>query len=288
MYSLQRHIFQDLFGWDYSECKSLPNGGILGKLDAHYRVTELTERGGLHGHFLLWLKDGLNPSQIHSRMKLDPKFKQDFFNFFDDTIQYHLPDVDVNEDELKGPDCEPRVEHPVAPPPVDFDITQRFDINTWTYQHMADLKRCGEKFQRHGCRKVCFKYGSLDCRFMFPHDVVEAAFFDEETDSIYLTCRDPTMNYHNKWMVVYCRHNHDIKCILSGSAARSAMYLVLPGSVWGFFWSEGCYKCYRIATTMKIGGTLRTGLIYDIITGFCSNIYIASGILPQPVGSGMV
>jgi hypothetical protein len=69
---------------------------------------------------------------------------------------------------------------------------------------------------------------------------------------------------------------------------QQLLLVVLPGSVWGFFWSEGCYKCYRIVTTTKIGGDLRTGLIYDIITGFCSNIYIASGILPQPVGLGMV
>ena len=31
------------------------------------------------------------------------------------------------------------------------------------------------------------------------------------------------VNYFNRYILVYCRHNHDLKCILSGKAAKAAM-----------------------------------------------------------------
>ena len=81
---------------------------------------------------------------------------------------------------------------------------------------------CGEVLQRHGCRKVCHKYGNDDrCRFLFPHEIVEASYFDPEMNSIFLLVRNGTINYFNPYLLVFCRHNHDIKCILSGKAALS-------------------------------------------------------------------
>ncbi|KIO27739.1 hypothetical protein M407DRAFT_47969, partial [Tulasnella calospora MUT 4182] len=49
---------------------------------------------------------------------------------------------------------------------------------------------------------------------------------DAETNSVVLLCRDPTVNYFNPFILVFCRHNHDIKCILSGRSARAAMFYV--------------------------------------------------------------
>jgi hypothetical protein len=34
------------------------------------------------------------------------------------------------------------------------------------------------------------------------------------------------VNYFNRYILVYCRHNHDIKCILSGKAAKAAMFYI--------------------------------------------------------------
>ena len=31
------------------------------------------------------------------------------------------------------------------------------------------------------------------------------------------------VNYFNRYIIVYCHHNHDLKCILSGKAAEAAM-----------------------------------------------------------------
>ncbi|KAE9387265.1 hypothetical protein BT96DRAFT_960430 [Gymnopus androsaceus JB14] len=42
-------LFQDLFGWDFKAGKSSDNGGIFGKIRAHYGSAELTERDQFHG-----------------------------------------------------------------------------------------------------------------------------------------------------------------------------------------------------------------------------------------------
>ncbi|KIJ24998.1 hypothetical protein M422DRAFT_135898, partial [Sphaerobolus stellatus SS14] len=49
---------------------------------------------------------------------------------------------------------------------------------------------------------------------------------DEETNSVVLLCRDSTVNYHNPYILVMCRHNHDVRCILSGKGAKAAMFYI--------------------------------------------------------------
>ncbi|KDQ05500.1 hypothetical protein BOTBODRAFT_92493, partial [Botryobasidium botryosum FD-172 SS1] len=49
---------------------------------------------------------------------------------------------------------------------------------------------------------------------------------DPETNSIFLLCLDGTVNNFNPYILVFCRHNHDIKCILSGKAAKAAMFYI--------------------------------------------------------------
>jgi hypothetical protein len=39
-------------------------------------------------------------------------------------------------------------------------------------------------------------------------------------------CRDGNINYFNPYILVFCRHNHDIKCILSGKGAKAAMFYI--------------------------------------------------------------
>ncbi len=92
-----RCIFEDLFGWNYAESKSSEEGGILGKLDAFYGTTEFTERGTLHGHFLLWLKGGLNPSEVHKRLSESTEYQSKFFEFFDSIIHTQLPEIDMDD-----------------------------------------------------------------------------------------------------------------------------------------------------------------------------------------------
>ena len=213
-------IFRYLFGWDYERRESTPLGGILGKLEAFYGSSEFTERGMLHGHFLLWLLGGLNPAEVHRRMCEDDDFQRRFFAFFEDIIHHHFPEIEMEVDKS----FEPRVERPPEPPLPDATLQV---LNEWESIFCTQIKMCGEILQRHGCRKVCHKYGNDNrCRFLFPHEIVEASYFDRETNSIFLLVRDGTVNYFNPYLLVFCRHNHDIKCILSGKATKAAMFYI--------------------------------------------------------------
>ncbi|KAG2040729.1 hypothetical protein BDR03DRAFT_804129, partial [Suillus americanus] len=90
-----------------------------------------------------------------------------------------------------------------------------------------EIKKCGEILQHHRCRPVCHKYGNTDkCRLLFPHVVVDVSYFDPKSNAIVFVCRDGNMNYFNPYILVYCRHNHDLKCILSRKGAKAAMFYI--------------------------------------------------------------
>ncbi|KIK35583.1 hypothetical protein CY34DRAFT_16929 [Suillus luteus UH-Slu-Lm8-n1] len=61
-------LFHHLLGWDFDNRESIATGGILGTIRAFYGTSEFTEHGYLHGHFLIWLDGGLNPSVFHDQL----------------------------------------------------------------------------------------------------------------------------------------------------------------------------------------------------------------------------
>ncbi|KAK0467382.1 hypothetical protein IW261DRAFT_1346411, partial [Armillaria novae-zelandiae] len=89
-----------------------------------------------------------------------------------------------------------------------------------------EVKCCGEHLQRHAHRDVCYKYGHNSCRFNFPHEYIPHSYYDKETQSVITACLDVLMDYYNDFITVYCRHNHDMKCILSGRSCKAAMYYI--------------------------------------------------------------
>ena len=215
-------VFQYLFGWDYSAFKSSVKRGILGHLRAFYGTCEFTECSSLHAHLLIWLLGGLNLNDIHCRLKEEPEFERGFFRYFENIIEHHLPDVDVTF----GANYEPRAERPPSPPESTSGISAQ-DLHEWHIFMESEVKKLGEVLQRHKCKPVCHKYGNIDkCHFLFPHDAEPESYFNSETNSTVLKCLDSMVNYFNHYILVYCRHNHDIKCILSGKAVKAAMYYI--------------------------------------------------------------
>jgi hypothetical protein len=198
-------------------------------LRAFYGTAEYTKRGQLHGHFLIWLDGALSPTEVHNRMWHDDKWKEQFFRFFEDIIHHHAPDVDAPDPKA---DWEPRAERPPDPRHNQFEDEMRMEV-----------KCLAEKLQRHECRAVCFDYGHKECRFLFPHDIVESSYFDDDTNSIYFRCADPTLNYFNPYLLVFCCHNHDIKCILSGKSAKAAMFYISD-----YIMKKNDEKMYQVMT----------------------------------------
>lgn len=119
---------------------------------------------------------------------------------------------------------DPRVQRPPPPPPVSASLE---DLEEWNAVLSSEIKKCWEVLQHHQCRSVCHKYGNTTrCCFLFPHEIVEVSHFDAETSSVVLMCKDGSVNYFNPYILVFCRHNHDIKCVLSGKGAKAAMFYI--------------------------------------------------------------
>ncbi|VDB89145.1 unnamed protein product [Peniophora sp. CBMAI 1063] len=218
-----RSIFSALFGWDFAERRAEEFPGILGPLSGWYGTAEYTNRGALHGHFLLWLLGGLNPSEIHKRLTESPEFEERFFQYLESIVSYELPDAEVPP-ALLDPKADPRQELPHWPPSSD---ASEEEIDTWLRDvFQPDLVYCGENLQRHECKPVCFKYGSEQCRFHYPHEIAEESKFDRETLSVVIKVLDATCNPYNKWLLGTCRHNIDVKYILSGKGGKAGMFYI--------------------------------------------------------------
>lgn len=132
--------FKYLLGWDYKKQQSSLQGGLFGHLQAFYGTTEYTKRGSLHGHFLLWLKGGANPTEIHHQLH-DKDFQKHFFAFFEDIIQHRLPDIKTPTD-LK---FEPHVEQPPRPP-LSNGVSDA-ELKEWESIFLTKVKKCGEILQ---------------------------------------------------------------------------------------------------------------------------------------------
>ena len=148
-------LFKFLLGWNYSTSSSTEHGGILGKIHAFYGTNELTEHGSFHGHFLLWLVGGLNPTDLHARLTDDTQYQKQFFDYFESIIHHHLPEIEVDV----PPNYEPQVERPPMAPSQSDNLAVDI-LNEWDSVFVTEVKKCGEVLQRHVCRPVCHKYGN--------------------------------------------------------------------------------------------------------------------------------
>ena len=162
-------------------------------------------------------------------MREDSAFKTWFFDFFEDVIKHDLPDKVIPGFDPKV--YEPRTQRPPKPPMVpEHAMPEEIQtiMDEWDDIFVEEIKMCGETLQRHEHRKVCEKYGNEgQCRFLFPHEIVDASYFDSDTNSIVLLCRDGMVNYYNPYLLVFCRHNHDIRCILSGKSVKAAIFYIM-------------------------------------------------------------
>ncbi|KAJ3892227.1 hypothetical protein GG344DRAFT_45769, partial [Lentinula edodes] len=101
-------------------------------------------------------------------------------------------------------------------------------ISDWQKLFDHEHKIIGELFQRHRCRPVCHKGQSNSevCRFGFPHEIVKNSRYDIAQNSIMFARKENDVNGHNPYLLVCTRHNHDVKSILSGKAAKAAMFYI--------------------------------------------------------------
>ncbi|CAD7067389.1 unnamed protein product [Tilletia caries] len=145
-------------------------------------------------------------------MDSSDEYQAQYFQWAEDIAWHHLPDAN---DETVDDRVEPRQQRPPHPSEPFF-----------TAQFQRDHIVLGSKFQLHSHRKVCYKNANgpprKECRFRFPHEERELSQYDADTQSILPKILDPWINWHNPYVLVAARHNHDIQIVQSGRSAEAA------------------------------------------------------------------
>ncbi|KAF5367252.1 hypothetical protein D9757_011692 [Collybiopsis confluens] len=124
-------------------------------------------------------------------------FRNRFFTFFNGIIYHELPNLDIDTEQHD----EPRVEMPPHPPISEDPELGAISLEEWKILFQYEHKRIGERLQRHKCKPTALKIRPIP---LYESDV----------------------NGHNPILLVYTRHNHDLKWILSGKAAKAAMFYI--------------------------------------------------------------
>ncbi|SJL17395.1 uncharacterized protein ARMOST_20945 [Armillaria ostoyae] len=164
------------------------------------------------------LHGSLNPEDVHRKLAESEEFKERFFSFFEDIIQHDLP-MDMPYDANMNLKAETS---PIIPGPDAMEE----ELEHFMRIFEQDVKSCRERLQRHTHKAVCNKYDHDTCRFQFPHEFVSESYFDPEMKAVVLACQDQMVNYYNEWVLVFCRFNHDLCCILSSKSCKAAMFYI--------------------------------------------------------------
>ncbi|RHZ84007.1 hypothetical protein Glove_86g42 [Diversispora epigaea] len=210
-----------------------PKGGVLGEIKNYYAVIEYQDRGMPYCHMLVWLQGAPNPIELRDRLKSE-NFRERLMIYVNEIIKEDISYLFSNGDyltdemliaEYRTPKTilEKRIHPSILPIPdlqsPDFDEKFRLDI-------LGIAKRT----LFHRCTKSCKKYRrgqTSNCRFDFPHELVEAP------GKIYLKLRIITLqrhnaciNNHNPYITASCRGNNDIRFIATVKLALAYVHYI--------------------------------------------------------------
>ena len=132
--------------------------GILGIVKTFYIMIETQDRGSLHAHMLIWLKNALNPSEYKDKIK-NNKFRSEMLAFIDQIIHCDFDGL-IDDPEFVAtihPCC-------ISPDYLKGDLNNENIMNDF----LKDVYITGKSSAIHKCTKSCKTYGSGDtCRHGF-------------------------------------------------------------------------------------------------------------------------
>ncbi|CAF2155100.1 unnamed protein product [Rotaria magnacalcarata] len=96
----------------------------------------------------------------------------------------------------------------------------------------ADVVQLVEANNIHKHSDTCYKYWNANrgdkksCRMRMPRKLIPVSTIDPDTGHISMRRSDPWINNFNKYLIIACRSNMDIKFIWSGSNAKALVYYI--------------------------------------------------------------
>jgi hypothetical protein len=204
-----REILGSLFGF-----KNTDMSGIFGPVTTYYGMVESQNRGTLHIHMLLWLKNAPSPDALYNQLESDSQFKDRLFQYLDSIIHQDTDRIPKPAEQDDGS------QYPVAYGP----ILSPHLLNT-TSMH-GHLHAAIKEFQTHVHMATCFKNNKTTCRMRKPSPLFDEALFDSKTGEINQRRVDGMINSFNAYLTLITNSNTDIQFLLKTKSCLSVMYYI--------------------------------------------------------------
>jgi hypothetical protein len=180
-------------------------------------MVESQNRGTLHIHMLLWLKNAPSPDALYARLEEDTGFQARLFEYLNSIIHQDLSDF-PDQGPIESGDSHsnrPVAYGPLLPPSL-----------LGTSAMYAHLDKAIKEFQTHTHMATCFKNNKDKCRMRKPSPLFEEPLFDPETGEIHQRRVDGMINSFNTYLTLIANSNTDIQFLLKTKSCLSVMYYI--------------------------------------------------------------
>jgi hypothetical protein len=204
-------ILGTLFGFQRDD-----KSGIFGPVETYYGMVESQNRGTLHIHMLLWLKNAPSPDALFERLEQDSSFQHRLFEYLDTIINQDVSSFPENSGTENASDTQRPVAYGPLFPPSALGTTAMY----------AHLHQAIKEFQTHTHMATCFKNDKEKCRMRKPSPLFEEPLFDHETGEIHQRRLDGMINSFNTYLTLIANSNTDIQFLLKTKSCLSVMYYI--------------------------------------------------------------
>ena len=133
---------------------------------------------------------GLNPANIHEKLKQDKIFEKHLFSYFKDIIHHHLPDIEVVVNK--------KYESCTENPPHLLEETDSKKPQIGKILWILRLRYLAKFLNVTSAWRCAINMEiKISVGFNFPMREPES-YFDANTNSVILKCIDSMVNYFNK------------------------------------------------------------------------------------------
>ena len=206
---LTREILQHLFA------VGSDSPGIFGTADSYYGMVESQNRGTLHIHMMLWIRNAPSPDVLYAKLCNDSLFKEKLLSYLQSIIKNDLSDFSTYTS-LNTPN-----------PNVSLDpLLTVSDLQNETFS--AFLHNAIQEYQTHQHMPSCYKNSKTkgNCRYRKPEQLFSESTFDTETGDIKLKRQDPMINSFNPYLTCVANSNTDVAFLFRCIGAMCVIYYI--------------------------------------------------------------
>lgn len=193
--------------------------GIFGKLDAFYGMVEAQFRGSLHVHFLIWIKDSIDPSNFDDFLQNEDN-KRKIIEYLNNCIKSNFSDFKTKNNDLLI-----NKHDSVLSNTIGYLNNSVIDLE----QFKDDVTKIAFETNIHNCTDSCFKNNKKKCRHGFGGSgkpLIKETFFNAQ-NKIEFKRDHPFLNNFNPYILISLRCNHDIKWLeRAKSDSMAAIYYI--------------------------------------------------------------